>query len=141
MTNVKEDSLYWRLGGSDALARIANSWFERIEADADTRLFHRMSATSQSESIRALTTCLSAATGGCDHHLRSDSQAVGRTIALMSDLWETSANHLMEALENEGVSEKLKGEVASCMTGLRQEIDEASNANRDHAVSDPQSSR
>ena len=50
-----------------------------------------------------------------------------RAIVLMSNLWETSAGHLMEALANEGVSDRVKGEVMSCMTGLREEIAETTS--------------
>ncbi len=127
MADLKENTLYRRLGGRNAIARIVNHWFERMKYDPDIRLFHGLDASTENESTQATIAYLSAASGGSGHYSQSQQWAAHRAIVLMSNLWETSAGHLMEALASEGVSDRVKGEVMSCMTGLREEIVETTS--------------
>ncbi len=127
MADLKENSLYRHLGGRDAIVRIVNHWFERMKHDPDIRLFHGLSASTENESTQATIAFLSAASGGRGHYSQSQQRVAHRAIVLMSNLWETSAGHLMEALASEGVSNRVKGEVMSCMTGLREEIAETTS--------------
>jgi len=127
MADLKENTLYRRLGGRDAIARIVKDWFERMKHDPVIRLFHGLSAGKENESTQATIAYLSAASGGCGHYSQSQQRVAHRAIVLMSNLWETSAGHLMEALASEGVSDRVKGEIISCMTGLRDEIAETTS--------------
>ena len=130
MADLKENTLYRRLGGRDAIVRIVNHWFERMKHDPDIRLFHGLSASKESEFTQATIAYLSAASGGCGHYPQSQQRVARRAIVLISNLWETSADHLMEALAIEGVSDRVKGEVISCMTGLRDEIAETTSTTK-----------
>ncbi len=46
MADLKENTLYRRLGGRNAIARIVNHWFERMKYDPDIRLFHGLRMVS-----------------------------------------------------------------------------------------------
>ena len=127
MANLKENTLYRRLGGRNTIVRIVNYWFERMKHDPDIRLFHESSASTENEYTQATIAYLSAASGGSGHYSQSQERVAHRAIVLMSNLWETSAGHLMDALASEGVSDRVKGEVMSCMTGLREEIVETTS--------------
>ena len=125
MADLKENTLYRRLGGRDAIVRIVNHWFERMKHDPDIRLFLGLSASKVSESTQATIAYLSAASGGCGHYSQSQQRVAHRAIVLISSVWEASAGHLMEALAREGILDRVKGEVISRMTGLRDEIVES----------------
>ena len=127
MTSSKEDTLYRRLGGRDAIVRVVNHWFEQMKHDPDFRLFHGLSASTEKESTQATIAYLSAASGGGGHYSQRQQRVAHQAIVLMSNLWETSAGYLMEALASEGVSDMVKGEVISCMTGLREEFAETAS--------------
>ncbi len=125
MADFKDNTLYRRLGGREAIARIVNDWFERMKHDPEIRLFHGLSTSEKGESTQATVAYLSAASGGCGHYSQSQLRVAHRAIVLMSNLRGTSAGHFMDALTSEGVSDRVKGEVISCMTGLLDEIAES----------------
>jgi hypothetical protein len=121
-SELGDDTLYVRLGGRQVLKCIVGDWIEPMNND----LAHCQPAGQHDdwrrESQRAVVAYLHVMTGGAGNCSIDQQQVAQRVMHLTSDLWHQSAAHLMYALERNGASSKLSGELISRLSGLREQI-------------------
>lgn len=119
----KEDSLYKRLGGYDALAAVTDDFIGRLAADAQLKRFFVGHSTDSLKRIRQLIVDqLCAATGGPCVYIGRDMKTAHAGMGISEADWDISVKHLVATLDKFKVPRKEKDEVLAAISGMKADI-------------------
>jgi hemoglobin len=118
-----EKTLYERLGGYDALAKVTDSFIGKLATDPDLKKFFVGHSTDSLHRIRQLVVDqLCAATGGPCYYIGRDMKTVHQGLGITKENWQTAVKLLTATLDEFKVPEKEKGEVLGAISGLEKDI-------------------
>ena len=116
------DSLYKRLGGYDALAKVTDDFIVRLATDKTLGRFFVGASDNSKMRIRQLVVDqLCAATGGPCVYIGRDMTA-HKGLGITEEDWNISVKHLLATLTKFKVPEKEQKEVAAALTTLKADI-------------------
>lgn len=122
-TEVKEKSLYERLGGYDALAAVSDDFLMRLgKSKRIGRFVTGLSADSQKKLRQHLVEFLCSVTGGSCLYLGRDMKTAHTGLGIDEEDWKEGVKLLTETLDKFKVPEKEKGEVLGAVGGLKKDI-------------------
>lgn len=122
-TEMKEKSLYERLGGYDALAAVTDDFLGRLLKDKMLAKFFVGASNDSKQKIRQhIVDFLCVATGGPCVYTGRDMKTVHHGLMITKEEWDVSVKHLVATLEKFKVPEKEKGEVLTAIGGLEKDI-------------------
>ncbi len=120
---MKEKSLYTRLGGYDALAGVTDDFLGRLLKDKLLAKFFVGASNDSKKKIRQhIVNFLCVATGGPCVYTGRDMKTVHEGLMITKDEWDASVKHLIATLDKFKVPEKEKGEVLAAVGGLEKDI-------------------
>jgi len=118
-----KDSLYKRLGGYDALAKVTDKFIVRLASDPKLgRFFVGASDNSKGRIRQLVLDQLCAATGGPCVYIGRDMKTAHKGLGITEDDWTISVNHLVAVLTEFKVPKKEQGELAAALTDLKKDI-------------------
>jgi hemoglobin len=119
----KEESLYKRLGGYDALAAVTDEFIMRLVNDPKlTRFFTGVGNESKNRIRQLVVDQLCAATGGPCVYIGRDMKKVHAGMGITEADWQTMMTHLTGTLDKFKVPAKEKSEVVAAIGGLKGDI-------------------
>ncbi len=122
-TEMKEKSLYTRLGGYDALAGVTDDFLGRLLKDKVFAKFFVGASNDSKKKIRQhIVDFLCVATGGPCVYTGRDMKTVHEGLMITKEEWDASVKHLTATLDKFKVPEKEKGEVLAAVGGLEKDI-------------------
>jgi len=111
---AKEKSLYERVGGYDALAKVVDEFIVRLVGDQRfNKFFVGHSADSQKRIRQHILDQFCAATGGPCIYTGRDMKTTHQGLAITEADWEAAAKHLVGSLDKFKVPQKEKDEIIS----------------------------
>ena len=117
------DSLYKRLGGYDALAKVTDDFIIRLATDKTLGRFFVGASDNSKMRIRQLVLDqLCAATGGPCVYIGRDMKTAHKGLGITEEDWNISVKHLIATLTKFKVPEKEQKEVAEALTTLKSDI-------------------
>lgn len=117
------DSLYKRLGGYDALAKVTDDFIPRLATDKTLGRFFVGASDNSKMRIRQLVVDqLCAATGGPCVYIGRDMKTAHKGLGITEDDWNIAVKHLVATLTRFKVPEKEQKEVAAALTSLKADI-------------------
>lgn len=120
---AKEKSLYERVGGYDALAKVVDEFIVRLVGDQRfNKFFVGHSADSQKRIRQHILDQFCAATGGPCIYTGRDMKTTHQGLAITEADWEAAAKHLVGSLDKFKVPQKEKDEVMAFVTSLKKDI-------------------
>jgi len=122
---AKEKSLYERVGGYDALAKVVDEFIVRLVGDQRfNKFFVGHSADSQKRIRQHILDQFCAATGGPCIYTGRDMKTThqGLAITITEADWEAAAKHLVGSLDKFKVPQKEKDEIMAFVTSLKKDI-------------------
>jgi hemoglobin len=120
---MKEKSLYERLGGYDALAAVTDDFIGRLAADKKLgKFFVGFSDDSQKKIRQHIIDFLCMATGGPCAYTGRDMKLVHTGLEITKEEWDISVKHLTDTLNKFKVPEKEQKEVLAAIGGLEKDI-------------------
>ena len=120
---MKEKSLYTRLGGYDALAGVTDDFLGRLLKDKVFAKFFVGASNDSKKKIRQhIVNFLCVATGGPCVYTGRDMKTVHEGLMITKAEWDASVKHLIATLDKFKVPEKEKGEVLAAVGGLEKDI-------------------
>lgn len=122
-TEMKEKSLYERLGGYDALAAVSDDFLGRLAKDKKlSKFFVGFSNDSKKKIRQHIVDFLCLATGGPCAYTGRDMKTVHTGIGITGEEWDISVKHLTATLNKFKVPEKETNEVLTAIGGLKKDI-------------------
>ena len=122
-TEMKEKSLYQRLGGYDALAAVSDDFIGRL---ASSKLLGRfvvgLSEDSKKKLRQHFVEFLCNATGGSCVYMGRDMKTSHTGLGISEEDWKESVKLLVETLDKFKVPEKEKDEVLAAVGSLKKDI-------------------
>jgi hemoglobin len=116
---AKQESLYKRLGGYDALAAVSDAVLKRLDADKQLhRFFIGLSADSQRKLRQHFVEFLCEATGGPCYYLGRDMKTVHKGLGINKSDWDIGVKIVVGVLKDFKVPEKETGEVIAAIAPL-----------------------
>jgi hemoglobin len=123
MPDMKEKSLYSRLGGYDALAAVTDDFLGRLEKSKTLgRFFTGLSDDSAVKLRQHVIDFLCLATGGPCKYGGRDIKVVHTGLEITEADWDENVKLLKETLAKFNVPEKEQGEVLAAVSGLKKDI-------------------
>jgi hemoglobin len=120
---MKEKSLYERLGGYDALAAVTDDFAGRLATDKKLgKYFVGLSDDSMKKLRQHVIDFLCLATGGPCAYTGRDMKLVHTGLEITEEEWDISVDHLKGTLNKFKVPEKEKGEVLTAIGSLKKDI-------------------
>jgi hemoglobin len=120
---VKEKSLYERLGGYDALAAVTDDFAGRLVADKKLgKFFVGLSDNSMKKLRQHIIDFLCQATGGPCVYTGRDMKLVHTGLEITEEEWDISVEHLKATLKKFKVPERETKEVLNAIMGLKKDI-------------------
>jgi len=117
------DSLYKRLGGYDALAKVTDDFIVRLATDKTLGRFFVGASDSSKMRIRQLVVDqLCAATGGPCVYIGRDMKTAHKGLGITEEDWNIAVKHLVATMTKFNVPEKEQKEVAAALTTLKSDI-------------------
>ena len=118
-----EKSLYQRVGGYDALAKVVDDFIGRLVADKRLEKFFVGHSEDSLKRIRQhIVDQFCAATGGPCVYIGRDMKTTHKGLGITEADWDAAAKHLAASLDNFKVPEKEKSEILAFVTGLKKDI-------------------
>lgn len=122
-TEMKQDSLYKRLGGDDALAAVTDDFAARLlKNEKLAKFFVGFSDDSIGRLRQHVVDFLCAATGGPCVYTGRDMKTAHKGLEITAEEWDIGVKLLTETLDKFKVPAKEKGEVLTAVSGLRKDI-------------------
>jgi len=122
-TEMKEKSLYQRLGGYDALAAVSDDFIGRLGASKRLgRFVVGLSDDSKKKLRQHFVEFLCNATGGSCVYMGRDMKTSHTGLGIAEEDWKESVKLLIETLEKFKVPEKEKEEVLAAVGSLKKDI-------------------
>lgn len=122
-TEMKEKSLYSRLGGYDALAAVTDDFLGRLEKSKTLgRFFTGVSDDSAVKLRQHVIDFLCMATGGPCKYGGRDMKVVHTGLEITEADWDENVKLLKETLAKFNVPAKEQGEVLAAVSGLKKDI-------------------
>jgi hemoglobin len=123
MGDMKEKSLYSRLGGYDALAAVTDDFLDRLEKSKTLgRFFTGLSDDSAVKLRQHVIDFLCMATGGPCKYGGRDIKVVHTGLEITEADWDENVKLLKETLAKFNVPEKEQGEVLGAVSSLKKDI-------------------
>jgi hemoglobin len=123
MPDMKEKSLYSRLGGYDALAAVTDDFLDRLEKSKTLgRFFTGLSDDSAVKLRQHVIDFLCMATGGPCKYGGRDIKVVHTGLEITEADWDENVKLLKETLAKFNVPEKEQGEVLGAVSSLKKDI-------------------
>lgn len=120
---MKQDSLYKRLGGYDALAAVTDDFIGRLATDKQVgRFFGGHSKDSLGRIRQLIVDQLCAATGGPCIYVGRSMKVAHDGLNISESDWEVSVKHLVATLDKFKVPQKEKDEVVAAIAGMKKDI-------------------
>ena len=117
------DTLYKRLGGYDALAKVTDDFIGRLANDKQlSRFFVGASDDSKSRIRQLILDQLCAATGGPCVYIGRDMKTAHKGLGITESDWDIAVKHLVATMTKFNVPQKEQGEVAAALTKLKPDI-------------------
>lgn len=113
-------SLYERLGGSDAIAAVVDEFYERMLDDE--RVAHYFEDIDMAAQRAHQTRFISSVAGGPVEYTGADMYEAHEHLGLTDEDFEVTATHLREALESFDVPEDDIEDVMAAVAGLQDDI-------------------
>jgi hemoglobin len=117
---MAEETLYRRLGGSDALAAVVDSFYDRVLADDRLRPFFE--DVDMAEQRAHQTQFLAAVTGGPVEYDGADMAAAHDHLDIDHEAYDAIARHLDAALDDHGVPADDRAAVVEAVESFRGDI-------------------
>jgi hemoglobin len=126
---AKQDSLYKRLGGYDALAAVTDDFIGRLATDPQLGKFFVGHSTASLKRIRQLVVeQLCEATGGPCYYIGRSMKESHAGMNISDADWDAAVKHLVATLDKFKVPQKEKDEVLGAISGLKADIVTAPSA-------------
>lgn len=120
---MKEKSLYERLGGYNALAAVVDDFIVRLVTDKNFERFFAGHSDDSKKRIRQhILDQFCAATGGPCLYTGREMKTTHMGLGITSAQWDAAATHLVASLDKFKVPEKEKGEVVAFVSTLKKDI-------------------
>lgn len=120
---MKEKSLYSRLGGYDAIAAVSDDFIARLAANKRLgRFVVGLSDDSQKRLRQHLVEFLCNATGGSCLYVGRDMKTVHTGLEIDEEDWKESVKILVQTLDKLKVPSKEKSEVLAAVSSLKPDI-------------------
>ena len=121
-----EQTLYHRVGGTDAIAAFVDDLMQRLVTDLQLGVFWRGKCRdSMRRDRQLLIEFISAATGGPAFYAGRDMKTSHEGLGISESDWNIFARHVVAVLEDLGVAESDKAELLTLVAGLKGDIVEA----------------
>lgn len=122
-TKGREESLYKRLGGYDAIAAVVDDYIRRIVEDKQLNRFFMGHSTDSKNRIRQqmVEFICNAAEGPCNYTGR-DLYIAHSGLSITEDDWEIGTKLLIDTLNKFNVSEKEKETILNVVSDLKDDI-------------------
>ena len=118
-----EKTLYARIGGYDTLALIVDEFLQTAAVDPRMERFaNAMSLDSRRRNRQLTLDYLCAAAGGPAFYLGKDMKSAHAGLAISSQEWRTSMEHVERALKKFKVDEQESQELCALIEDLRNQI-------------------
>ena len=122
-TEMKEKSLYQRLGGYDAIAAVSDEFIVQLASSKRlNRFVVGLSEDSQKKLRQHLVDFLCNLTGGPCLYLGRDMKTVHTGLGIDDDDWKEGVDALVATLDKFKVPEKEKNEVLTAFSSLKKDI-------------------
>ena len=119
----KQDSLYKRLGGYDALAAVTDEFITRLATSKNlSRFIVGLSDDSKKKLRQHVVEFLCEATGGSCIYTARDMKTAHKGLRITKADWDESAKALMETLDKFKVGERENKEVMAAVGTLEKDI-------------------
>lgn len=120
---MKEKSLYERLGGYNALAAVVDDFIVRLVTDKNFERFFAGHSDDSKKGIRQhILDQFCAAMGGPCLYTGREMKTTHMGLGITSAQWDAAATHLVASLDKFKVPEKEKGEVVAFVSTLKKDI-------------------
>ena len=117
------DTLYKRLGGYDALAKVTDDFIKGLATDPKiSRFFIGASDNSKARIRQLVLDQLCAATGGPCVYIGRDMKTVHKGLHITEEDWNISVKILMGTLTKFKVKEREQKDVVGALAGLKADI-------------------
>ncbi|MFL6216422.1 MAG: group 1 truncated hemoglobin [Blastocatellia bacterium] len=118
-----KDTLYQRLGGYDALAKVTDEFIKGLATDPKIgRFFIGASDNSKTRIRQLLLDQLCAATGGPCVYIGRDMKTVHKGLGITEEDWNISVKILMNVFDKFKVKERERKDVVTALSGLKADI-------------------
>ncbi len=123
LAQAKQESLYNRLGGYDALAAVTDDFIGRLATDKSLSRFFVGHSTDSLDHIRQLIVDqLCAATGGPCKYIGRSMKTAHAGLGITDADWDASVKHLVATLDKFKVPQKEKDEVLGAISAMKNDI-------------------
>ena len=123
---MKQETLYKRLGGYDALAAVTDDFIGRLAADKQLgKFFVGHSKDSLGRIRQLIVDQLCAVTGGPCIYVGRSMKVAHEGLGITDADWDVSVKHLVATLDKFKVPQKEKDEVLGAISTLKADIVEA----------------
>lgn len=120
---AKQDTLYKRLGGYDALAAVTDDFIGRLAADKQLgKFFVGHSKDSLGHIRQLIVDQLCNATGGPCVYIGRSMKVAHEGLGITDADWDASVKHLVATLDKFKVPQKEKDEVLAAVSGMKADI-------------------
>jgi hemoglobin len=120
---AQEKSLYDRLGGYDAIAKVVDDFIGRLVSDKQFEKFFIGQSTDSRKKIRQhIVDQFCNATGGPCVYTGREMKTSHAGLGITEAEWNAAAKHLAASLDKFKVDEKSKGDVLAFVTTLKKDI-------------------
>lgn len=118
-----KDTLYKRLGGYDAIAKVTDSFIMKLATDKKLGRFFMGASENSKKRIRQLVVDhLCEATGGPCVYIGRDMKTAHKGLGITEEDWDIAVKHLVATLNEFKVPEAEQKELAAALTGLKADI-------------------
>ena len=123
VTAQGKDTLYQRLGGYDALAKVTDEFIKGLATDPKIgRFFIGASDNSKARIRQLVLDQLCAATGGPCVYIGRDMKTVHKGLGITEEDWDISVKILMNVFDKFKVKERERKDVVAALSGLKADI-------------------
>lgn len=120
---AKQNSLYQRLGGYDAIAAVVDDFVGRLIQDPQfSRFFAGLSVDSKKRVRQHIVDQFCAAAGGPCLYTGRDMKTSHTGLGITEADWNAAAKHLVATLDKFKVPQKEKDELLGFVSGLKKDI-------------------
>ena len=120
---MKQETLYKRLGGYDALAAVTDDFIGRLAADKQLgKFFVGHSKDSLGHIRQLIVDQLCNATGGPCVYIGRSMKVAHEGLGITDADWDAAVKHLIATLDKFKVPQKEKDEVLAAVSGMRADI-------------------
>lgn len=120
---AREESLYGRLGGYDAIASVIGEYYARVAADEKLARFFTDVDSESLLRLRELTAdMICKAAGGPYSYTGRSMGESHKSLGISEEDWEKSLGYFEEALDQFNVNGKEREDILSLISSLREEI-------------------